>query len=172
MEWLKESWPYLVSWGGFVAASIVAIRGLYAAERDRQALRQAGLEREKLALEIARLRNSPEIVAERRAIYDRLRGVVSAITRDAAVSIDQIGTLHEIRHDAECRFSRDIVDSMRVLINAVVALHVAGEALRRGPNQMSADNWERQVARDHDALVKISQFESSMVDLFRPHLSV
>jgi len=47
----------------------------------RQALKQVELKREKLALEVEHLKNRPEIVKERRAIYDRLESTVREITR-------------------------------------------------------------------------------------------
>ena len=54
MELWRESWGYIVLGGGFLGAAIIAIRNTYTAERDRQALKQSSLEREKLVLEIAR----------------------------------------------------------------------------------------------------------------------
>lgn len=37
-EWIHQTWSYLLLWAGFLGAVIVAIRAVYAAERDREAL--------------------------------------------------------------------------------------------------------------------------------------
>ncbi len=172
MEWLKESWGYLVSWGATLAAVLYAVRVVYAAERDRRALKQVDLEREKLSLEVARLHKDPTIVADRRAIYDRLRGIVAAITKDADVSVSQIAVLHEIRHDAEYRFPGMIVASIRALIDAVVALHVSGTVLKEGPARLSSEDWQKHVTGNDAALREITEFEQGLVDMFRPYLSL
>ncbi len=159
MEWAKESWALISSWAT-----------AYSAERDRRALQQAALEREKLKLEVARLKNDPTIVSDRRAIYDRLRRMVGEITRDAKVSIKQIYDLHEVIHDAEFRFTGDVVDSVKGFLHAAVELQVAGARLEDGPKSMTKEQWERQVQADHDALSKVAAFEQDMVGIFRPHL--
>jgi hypothetical protein len=73
MDWRRDMWGYLVAGGAVPASAVAVLRATLAAERDRQAVQRATLETEKLTLEVARLRNSPEIVTERRQLYDRLR---------------------------------------------------------------------------------------------------
>jgi hypothetical protein len=68
MDWLKESWGYLVLSAGVVGAAFRLIQTTYAAQRDREALKNSQLEREKLLLEVGRLRNDPKVVEDRRAI--------------------------------------------------------------------------------------------------------
>jgi hypothetical protein len=106
LNWFQQSWALIVSWAATLAAIIVAIRAIYAAERDRKALEQVDLEREKLTLEVKRLRNSPELVADRRAVYERLRKVLAEIIGPGAVTLDQVSALHEISHDTEFRYPR------------------------------------------------------------------
>src|SRR6266545_3257995 len=129
MEWFEESWGYIVLGAGFVTTALGWLRSAYAAERDRQALRNAELERQKLALEVGKLKNDPQVVTDRRAIYERLRLIVGEITRDAAVTRQHIYDLHEVRHDAEFRFPPDVVKSIRDFLHAAVGLHVSGAVL-------------------------------------------
>lgn len=172
MEWWRESWGYVLLGGGFLGAVIIAIRNTYAAERDRQALRQSSLEREKLVLEIARLRNSPEIVHERRAIYDKLREVLGEVMRSAVVELPHIGSLHQVAHDSEYRFPPEIVAPIRSLITAAVGLHVSGEFMKRGANRMNDGEWRKLVEDNHNALMELVAFQQGMIELFRPHLSL
>lgn len=172
MNWLVKSWSYLVSWGGFLGAAIVAIRAVYAAERDRRALNNSELEREKLSLEVARLRNSPEVVADRRVIYDKLREVLFAIVQTGTVELDQIKSLHAIRHDSEFRFPPPIVESVRGLINFAVEMHISWQTLQRGAHQVSNEVWQTTVNKNSIALLGIVEFQQGMADRFRPFLSL
>jgi len=172
MEWDKESWGYLVLVLGLVAAGFRLLQTTYAAERDRRALANSELERDKLALEVRRLRNDPQIVADRRAIYERLRLIVGEITRDAAVTRKHIYDLHEVRHDAEFRFSSDVLNPIRDLIHAAVGLHVSGAVLAAGPGRAGTHDWEKHVKDNHDSLTAIAAFESNMVAIFRSDLSL
>jgi len=172
MESLKESWGYVVLGAGFVTTALGWLRAAYAAERDRQALKNAQLEREKLALEVGRLRNDPQVVDDRRAIYERLRLIVAEITRDAAVTNKHIYELHEVRHDAEFRFPPDVASSIMDFLHAAVGLHVTGAVIKAGPGRWSTEEWQNHIQTDHDALMAIVAFEQKMVDIFRPHLSL
>jgi hypothetical protein len=172
MDWLKESWGYLVLGGGLLATAIVAVRAVYGAERDRKALQVAHLEREKLELEVARLRNSPDVVKERRAIYDKLRQVVHEIMREASVDMVQLAALHELRHDSEYRYPPEIVTAIGKLIVSAVTLHWSDKQIRRGPEQMGANNWEMTVKSNSTALLDIVAFNESNVDRFRPYLKL
>jgi hypothetical protein len=172
MEWTKETWALLASWGTTAVAVLNAIRATYAAERDRQALKQSELEREKLKLEIARLKNGPTVVADRRAIYDRLCVIVARITRDAKVALTDIADLHDVVHDAEFRFPPDVVGAIREFLHAAIGLHVSGMVLEGGPGRISTEEWHKQVQINHDALTKIAAFEQGKVGIFKPHLSL
>lgn len=146
---------------------IKTVQATLAAERDRLAVRNAGLEKEKLELEIrrlshvdlerqklelevARLRNSPEVVADRRAIYDRLRATLQAITREAAVQVPQLNEVHQIRHDSEFRFPTEIVDALGELTNDCVTLYVTNKGLARGPSRQPTAVWDS-LAEDNAA---------------------
>ena len=172
MDWMKESWAYITSWAATLVAVLYAVRTTYAAERDRQALKDVELEREKLKLEIARLKNDPAVVADRRAIYDRLRLIVALITRDAKVNSQNIYDLHEVIHDAQFRFPSGVIDSITGFLHAAVELHVSGARLEGGPSGVSTAQWQKQVQLNTDALTKIAAFEHGMVTLFKPHLSL
>lgn len=172
MEWLKESWGYLVLILGLVAAAFKLLQTTYAAERDRRALANSELERDKLALEVRRLRNDPQVVADRRAIYERLRLIVAEITRDAAVTRKHIYDLHEVRHDAEFRFPPDAVNAIKNFLHAAVGLHVSGAVLAAGLGRAGTEDWEKHVKDNHEALMEIAAFEQNMVAIFRPHLSL
>jgi hypothetical protein len=170
MDWLKQSWGYLVLGGGLLATAIVAVRAVYAAERDRKALEVAHLEREKLELEVARLRNSPEVVADRRAIYDKLRQLVHEIIRDASVDISELAALHELKHESEYRYPTEVVAAMGTLIQSAVMLLWSNKELQLGPHQVGAAEWPNVVKSNSDALLDVLAFEQSMVDRFRPYL--
>ena len=172
MEWLKESWGYIVLGAGVVGAAFRLIQTTYAAQRDRQALKNSQLEREKLALEVGRLRNDPQVVEGRRAIYERLRLIVAEITRDAVVTNKHIYDLHEVRHDAQFRFPTDVVTSITEFLHAAVSVHVTGAVIRAGPGRWSTEAWQKHVQDEHEALMAILAFEQKMVDIFRPHLSL
>ncbi len=107
MEWMKQTWALLTSWAVTVVAVTQAVRATYAAEHDRQALKQVELKREKLALEVEHLQNRPKIVKERREIYDRLRGTLGEITRDGKVYINHEAAM------AMLKFEADMVDIFR-----------------------------------------------------------
>jgi hypothetical protein len=170
MEWLK--WGYLVVGAGWVGTALKWRQAWYSARRDRLALKNAELEREKLTLEVGRLRNDPQVVADRRAIYERLRLIVAEITRDAAVTNKHIYDLHEVRHDAEFRFPPDVVGSIKEFLHAAVGLHVTGAVLKAGPGRWSTEEWQKHVQANHDALMTIAAFEQQMVSIFRPYLSL
>jgi cell division protein FtsL len=172
MDWLEQSWGYLVLIAALVGTAFKLLQTTYAAERDRQGLKNSQLEREKLQLEVGRLRNDPQVVADRRKIYERLRLIVGEITRDAAVTRKHIHDLHEVRHDAEFRFPADVVNSIRDLLHAAVGLHVSGAVLAAGPGRAGTEDWEKHVKDNHDSLMAIAAFEKNMVAIFRPDLSL
>jgi hypothetical protein len=171
MEWLHESWPLVVAGATALAGIIFGLQATYAAERDRQALKLAGLEREKLALEVARLRNDPAVVAERRAIYDRLRLLVNQITANANATLDHVSSIHSIRHDAEYRFSPEIVASIKDLIPHVVMLHITRE-LRSDTWSHDPGNAARIFAHNESSLAAILSYEETLIERFRPALSL
>jgi hypothetical protein len=171
IAWLERAWPYLVPWLAFLATLTLALRNGYAAERDRRALAQAGLEKEKLELEIARLRNSPEVVSDRRAIYDRLRRLVREITNPADVTIAQIAELHEIRHECEFRYPPEVVAGVAQFIRDAVELHTTNEIMRHGQyREVPSEEWGRLTERHHRALLAVVAFEENLVEMFRAHL--
>jgi hypothetical protein len=172
MDWLKASWAYIVFGAVCVGAVIKSVRAAYAAERDRAALKNSELEREKLTLEVARLRNSPEVVADRRVIYDRLRLLISEITRDADATIVHIRNLHEVAHDSEFRFPPEVVERIRTLIESAIELHVSNLRYQRGLRALSAEDLGRLGDENANALKDIVDFEGGLVPLFRPHLSL
>ena len=172
MEWFKESWGYYVLILGLVVTGFKLIQTTYAAQRDRQALANSELEREKLKLEVRKLRNDPNVVEERRAIYERLRFIVAQITRDAAVTRKHINDLHDVRHDAEFRFPPEVVKAIKDFLHAAVGLHVTGAILSAGPGRAGTEEWQKHVQDNSDSLMKIAAFEQQMVSIFRPHLSL
>lgn len=172
MDWLSRSWEYLAGGGAVLASVITAIAKTLSAERDRQALKSANLEYEKLELEVVRLRNTPETVADRRAIYNRLRQIVGQLTGEAKVLPNHIPALHEIWHDASFRFPEPVLSAIGDLIAAVAKFHVAGRILERGPGRMSDAEWAAAVDEDHEALTGIVAFERGMIALFQPYVSL
>jgi len=172
VEWFNASWTLFGVILAFIGTLAALIQKTFSAERDRQALKNVELERQKLELEVKKLRNEPSVVADRRAIYERLRNIVAEITRDAAATRQHIFDLHEVRHDAEFRFPPDIVNSIRDFLHAVVGLHVSGAVLAAGPGRAGTEDWGKHVQDNHDALTQIATFEQDMVAIFRPHLSL
>jgi len=168
MEWMKH---LLTSWAITLVAVTQAVRATYAAERDRQALKQVELKREKLALEVEHLKNRPEIVKERRAIYDRLESAVREITRAGKVSTDQINVLHRVRLDAEFRFPADVVERIVSLIHAAVDFDVTNRVLEYS-GILTPEGRKKQVEINREAATAILKFETDLVDIFRPHLKL
>lgn len=169
---LKESWGYLAPWGVALAAIIAAVRQTYAAERDREALKNANLEREKLALEVNRLRNSPEAVKDRRELYDKLRQQVQAITGSASAEASQIIALQELKHDSAYRFPSEVITALEQLIESVGTLCWTGHQLRKGSEGTTYERREKTIKTNSDALMQVVRFEQSMVDLFKPYLTL
>src|SRR6266699_1702217 len=162
MAWLKESWGYLLLIVGLIATGFKLLQTTYAAERDRLALKNAELEREKLALEVGRLRNDPKVVEDRRAIYERLRVIMAEITRDGAATRTQINDLHGVWHDAEFRFPPDVIASIKGFIDADVGLHVTGIVIKDGPGRCTPEDWSKYVQNNHDASMAILAFDEKM----------
>jgi len=160
LDFLRESW--VIGWLGFVISAVTAIK----------VLRRSKLEKEKLELEVKQLRNSPEVVGDRRKIYERLRGVLRDITRDASATLEQIKELHSIRHDSEFRFPDKITEGLRVLIGQVVELHVGRQVADAMRNRVSEAEWHDIVEKEHGALTAVLQYEEQLVGTFKPHLSL
>ena len=160
LDFLRESW--VIGWLGFVVSAVTAI----------PSLRRAKLEKEKLELEVKQLRNRPEVVGDRHEIYERLRGVLRDITRDASARPEQIGELHSICHDSAFRFTDEITEGLRVLIGQVVELYVGRQVVDAKRNRVSEAAWHDIVEKEHGALTAIVQYEEQLVGTFKPHLSL
>jgi hypothetical protein len=160
LEFLREKW--VIGWLGCVISTVTAI----------QVLRRAKLEKVKLELEVKQLRNSPEDVADRREIYERLRGVLRDITRDASATLEQIAELHSIRLDSAFRFPDEIAEGLRVLIGHVVGLNVDRKVTDAKRNRVSDAEWRDIVEREHGALTAVAQYEEQLVGTFKPYLSL
>ena len=171
MDWFKASWALVGVILALIGTLVALIQKTLSAERDRQALKNVGLERQKLVLEVEQLKNRPEVVKDRREIYDRLRRTVREITRDGKVSIEQVSALHDVRHDAEYRFPADIVERILTLIHAVVNFDVTNRVLEYS-TVLTAEGRKKQVDINHEAATAILKFETEMVDIFRPHLKL
>jgi len=171
MDW-KQSWTYLASWGVTLGAIIVAMRQTFAAERDREALKNVNLEREKLELEVNRLRNSPEAVKDRRELYDKLRQLVQIIGRRGSTSYEEISALQELKHDSAYRFPAHIADSIQNLIEEAGTLLWSGDNMQRGREMVSYEEWEKLVKTNSNAKLEVVEFEHAMVDLFKPYLTL
>jgi hypothetical protein len=172
MQWLRESWGYLTLFILLIGALFKAIQATLAAERDRQALKNANLERQKLELEVRALRNTPEAMRDRRKLYDDLRQVIQSVIATSNAEHDQIRRLQELKHDCEYRFPPDIVSAIQQLIETCGHLWMTGERLARGADATTYKLWEETVHQNSNYLRQVVEFEASMVDLFRPHLSI
>ncbi len=171
-DWIKLSLPWLIPWLLFMAALIAAIRNLIAAERGRRDLQQVSLEKEKLELEVARLRRDPELIADRRAIYERLRAVMFGIIGPADVTRDQIGELHDIRHASLFRFPKEVPREIEELISAAITIHVNKEVMEHQRNRVPDAEWKELVDKETSALKTISSYLESMAERFMPLLSL
>jgi len=172
LELLRQSWG--LAWFGFVASSATVIRNLYAAERDRQALRQLDLEKQKLELEVTRLRNDPAVVADRRVLYERLRDLLLRVLTDCRPTVEEIAILHGIRHDSEFRFPSDIPSGLETLIRNFVALYSTRERMEWMQSRLGAPDaeWSELVARNSDALQAVSHYQENMIATFKPHITL
>ena len=172
MPLYEKSWALFLAFFGFVTMACTAVASAYAAERDRRALRDAEPQREKLLLEIARLRNTPEVVADRREIYQRLREVVGAIVAAGSASIEQIRALHGIRHDAEFRYPREVVDGIGALTESAISLHFLARSMQRLRPSVPNGEWESLVTEESNALLDVVRYQTELVAMFRPHLTL
>ena len=186
-DWLRESWGYIATGAVAVAAVFRAIQVTLAAEKDRRALQNSRLETEKLELEVARLKNvdlerqkltlevsrlanSPEVVAERRVLYDCLRALVREFVRDARVEPEQIFALHEIRHDCIFRFPDAVDEALHALIGHCVRFYTTSRALNESQLHRSQDDRADIVHRNADALKAILDFEVGLPQRFKEYL--
>lgn len=171
VDWIQRSWPLLLPWLLFVFALAAALRNAFAAEKDRRALKRADMEQAKLRLEIARLRNDPELVADRRAIYGKLRGVLAEIVREAKVMQEQVSDLHEIRHDSIFRFPEEVPEEIRGLIHAAVRVHI-DEKKMQNPGDHTAQEWKELVDRESSAFQGLVSYHSAKPERYKPLLSL
>lgn len=171
VAWVQRSWGYIVPWILFLGTATGWIRNAIAAEKDRRALRNSELEREKLELEVKRLRNSPEVLADRRAIYDRLWRVVEQLTATGDPTKDQILELRDIRHAAEFRFPAEIVEGIRGLIVRADDLQAAKRYMRLGHESIGEEGWKKLAHDEDDAFRAIDDYRCRLLEIFRPHLS-
>jgi hypothetical protein len=191
-EWLEQAWVGISGWLLFVFALAKAIQATYAAERDRKALasakaereklgleidhirrtlESADLQREKLALEVQLLKNSPEVVADRRAIYDRLRELIVRILETAAPTLEQVRAMYAVVHDSEFAFPRELSSKLVVLNRAVFELYWSNKMLTQPPRGTSEPQRQLFIADNHGALNDVIAFQTDMVETFRPYLN-
>jgi len=158
----------------FLAAGIAAMRNIYAAQRDRKLLERTEIEKEKLELEVESLRNSPEVVKDRRDIYESLRAVLGEMIASGNATNEQIARIHQIRHDATFRYPGDIVTAIDKLLRNAVDLHMT-RMMMKSPGATTSSNdeeWRALVQQDHDAWDAIGSYVEAMTETFKPHLSL
>lgn len=191
-SWLQGAWVGIIGWVGFVLALAKAIQATYAAERDRAALASvdaeakklaleiqqledslssADLQREKLALEVHQLKNTPEVVQDRKAIYERLRVLLGEIFETAAPTYEQVGRMYQIQHDSEFAFPREIADRLKQLNKSVFEVYWSHRLLNELQLGMSDAQRQIVVADNHAALNEVLAFQRDIVETFRAHLS-
>ena len=189
---MQSIWIGVTGWVAFVFALAKAIQATYAAERDRGALASvdaerrklaleikqledslssADLQREKLALEVHLLKNSSEVVADRRAIYERLRALLGEILETAAPTYEHAARMYQIQHDSEFAFPRELAERLKHLSKSVFDLFWSHRHLNE--RQAGMNDAQRQaVANDnHAALNEVVAFQLEMVEIFRAHLN-
>ena len=128
---------------------------------------------EKLEKEVKQPRNSPEVVGDRRKIYEHLRSVLRDITIDARATRKQIEKLKSIHHDSAFRFPDEITEGLRVLIGHVVQLYSMGRQVRDPMrNRVSEAKWHDIVEKENGALTAVVQYEEQLIETFKPHLSL
>lgn len=190
-DWTSQAWVGISGWLLFVAAAVKVVQATFAAERDRKALAAAAaerekldleirqlkyslesaeLQREKLSLEIQLLRNSPELVADRRVIYDRLRATIGEISRDGAATLEQVRAMHAIRHDSEFVFPRELADRLLSLANCTFELYWSHRLLSQPPPGITESHRQAAIEDDDRALKAVVAFEKDLVATFRPYL--
>lgn len=157
MDWITEA--------GALTTAVVAVIALVTNRRRHRS------ETEKLNLEIRRLHQSPEVVADRREVYDRLREVVHCITTEADATHDHISLLHKIRHDATLCFPDPILDGLRRLIGNVVSLHVTNKRQDWTRNRLDQSAWEKLCDQNDAALRGVVEYEQHMLDAYKAHLT-
>jgi hypothetical protein len=192
IDWVRDAWPWVTGWLAFVLAAAKGIQAMYAAERDRRALASSAAEREKLALEIGQLKaslgsadlqreklalevhllkNSPEVIGDRRAIYDRLRVLLGEILETAAPTREQVQRMYHIQHDSEFAFPRELAQRLAKLNKSVFELHWTNRVIGNEPIGMSEPQRQIVIAENHAALNEVVAFQNDMVETFREHLN-
>jgi hypothetical protein len=128
---------------------------------------------EKFEVEVKQPRNNPEVVSDRRKIYERLRGVLRDITGDARATREQIAELNSILHDSEFCFPDQITEGLRVLKDHVVQLYSLGrhivDPMR---NEVSEAKWHDIVKKEDAAIKAVVQYEKQLVETYKPHLTL
>ena len=191
-DWMHSAWIGVTGWVAFVFAVAKAIQATYAAERDRAALasvdaeRQklaleikllqeslsaADLQREKLALEVQLLKNSTEVVADRRAIYERLRELLREIHETAAPTYEQVVRMYQIQHDSEFAFPRALSERLKRLNKSVFDLWWSHRQLTERQAGMNEAQRQSVVTDNHAALNEVIAFQVDMVEAFRDYLN-
>jgi hypothetical protein len=171
LGFFERSWSWVVPCLAFIGLLAALIRNVYAAERDRQALKELATEREKLRLEIAMLKNSPEARKERRAIYDRLRSLLSEVISNNDVSRDHFFQLGSVRHDSEFGFPPETLTAVSLLAGDFNAIYVARAKMSLGQSLLGQEQWDKFVDSEAQALISVDTFFVGMPTMFKPFLA-
>ncbi len=158
------AWDWVVNHWVQVSAFVALI---WKIQHDR-------LEKQKLRLEIVRLRNSPEIIAERRALYDQMRCTFNRTCQEGALNDEQVSLLNAVIHDSELCFPADVCNELKALRPSLISLNVYGqsmEEMRSMPNLSRDPRWLDAVKEIRNAKSQIWAFQGRMLELFRPHLT-
>lgn len=162
-SWFEREW--VLGWAGL---ALTVIGAIIAAILNRKSTR---LEREKLKLEISSLKNDPEVIADRREIYERLRVLLRSIANAADVSYGDIGELHSIIHDASFRFPDDLLDGLRSFLRDVLRLHSTNKNVSLSIEQGGAPRHSEYCEQNASALERVLMYGDDLIETFKAHVS-
>jgi hypothetical protein len=171
-NWLGQQWPLVVAIATNVSAIIFFC---YALRQERLKIANLGLEFKKLQLEVGRLQNSPEQIAERRVVYAQLRSCLEMILQQGSITWDQLVALNRSIHDAEFCLPMNVRSELSTVRAAMCSLHTYGRVMKEmqsHPNLGQDSRWLEAVSRDHEAMTTLSAFHVRMPDIFRPYLTL
>ena len=140
-SWFEREW--VLGWAGL---ALTVIGAIIAAILNRKSTR---LEREKLKLEISSLKNDPEVIADRREIYERLRVLLRSIANAADVSLD----------------------GLRSFLRDVLRLHSTNKNVSLSIEQGGAPRHSEYCEQNASALERVLMYGDDLIETFKAHVS-
>jgi hypothetical protein len=110
-------------------------------------------------------------INDRRRAYKRLRGVLEAVLREAAVSSASFPEIHKAVHDVDLYFPDAVARRVRPIVSDCAELYASGQVLASAARTGGADERHAiEVQKNAEALQRIIALDAELLELFKPHL--